>query len=114
MSKPTIKDSLTLPEHIWLQWHGDGDPKDTGEVEPSEVTWCRDQVFKQDVEYVRAQFLFDLLEQAEAEISALKPQLAREDCASDYEQGHRNGVFYTLVELRHGIKNYLNDPPKES
>jgi hypothetical protein len=41
------------PVEIFLQWHGDADPNEIGDVEPSEVTWCADQVFRHDVRYVR-------------------------------------------------------------
>ena len=41
-----------LPIVLWLQWHGT--PEDDGEVCESEVTWCREKIFDQDVEYVHA------------------------------------------------------------
>lgn len=40
------------PDRIWLQWHGDG-PADDGDVRHDDVTWCADQIFDSDVEYVR-------------------------------------------------------------
>ena len=39
-----------VPERIWLQWHGDGDP---GEVYVDEVTWAAERIFDCDIEYVR-------------------------------------------------------------
>ena len=43
------------PERIWLQWHGDADPEiESGPVSVADVTWEREQIFKHDVEYVRA------------------------------------------------------------
>jgi len=45
---------LVMPLDLWLQWHGDGDPEDDGEVRESEVTWSRDKIFDGDVEYVHA------------------------------------------------------------
>lgn len=45
---------LVVPLNLWLQWHGDGTPEDIGEVCESEVTWCREKIFDQDVEYVHA------------------------------------------------------------
>ena len=45
---------MSAPEKIFMQWHGDGDPKDGSPVAESEVTWCRDRVFPEDIEYVRA------------------------------------------------------------
>ena len=43
-----------MPLDLWLQWHGDGDPEDDGEVCESEVTWSREKIFDGDVEYVHA------------------------------------------------------------
>jgi hypothetical protein len=48
------------PHSLWLQWHGDGDPEQ-GEVCESEVTWSRDPIFAQDIEYVSKDALQDLL-----------------------------------------------------
>jgi len=45
---------LVVPLNLWLQWHGDGNPEDDGEVCESEVTWCREKIFDHDVEYVHA------------------------------------------------------------
>ena len=41
------------PEIIWMQWNGDGEP-DGSPVAEGEVTWCREQVFRHDVKYIRA------------------------------------------------------------
>jgi hypothetical protein len=46
------------PESIWLQWHGDAEPDDTGEVSTDDVTWSTDRMFAHDVRYVR----WDLVE----------------------------------------------------
>lgn len=42
------------PDKIYLQWHGDGEPNDVGEVDGNEVTWCKDKIFEHDIEYVQA------------------------------------------------------------
>ena len=42
------------PRVIWLQWHGDGEPWEGGEVDAGEVTWSASKVFEHDVRYVRA------------------------------------------------------------
>jgi len=58
------KETALPPETIYLQWFGDSDdvdepiPKD-GE---SQVTWCRDKIFAQDIEFVRADAMRELLE----------------------------------------------------
>jgi hypothetical protein len=44
-----------VPERIWLQWYGSGDPEvESGPVSMADVTWKREQIFKHDIEYVRA------------------------------------------------------------
>lgn len=37
---------------IYLQWYreGDGEPEDA-----SDVTWCKDKIFDDDIEYVKAE-----------------------------------------------------------
>lgn len=42
------------PDTIYLQWHGDGDPDEPGDVHEPEVTWSRARVYRHDVRYVRA------------------------------------------------------------
>ena len=43
----------TTPIRIYLQWNGDSEPEDS---EPcvEEVTWSQEQIFKHDIEYIRA------------------------------------------------------------
>lgn len=43
----------TTPIRIYLQWNGDAEPEDS---EPclEEVTWSQEQIFKHDIEYIRA------------------------------------------------------------
>lgn len=46
--------SSEAPKRIWLQWHGDADPElELGDVATGEVSWCENQVYNRDVEYVR-------------------------------------------------------------
>ena len=44
---------MSAPDKIWLQWYGDSSP-DQGEPTNShgDVTWCADNIFEHDVEYV--------------------------------------------------------------
>lgn len=51
---PVEQPRLVVPLSLWLQWHGDGNPDDEGEVAESEVTWCREKIYEHDVEYVHA------------------------------------------------------------
>ena len=53
-SPAVVHERLVMPLDLWLQWHGDGDPEDDGEVCESEVTWSREKIFDADVEYVHA------------------------------------------------------------
>lgn len=48
-----IGGEMKLPEKIYLQWYGDGEPDEPGEVSVHDVTWHKDKVFKHDIEYVR-------------------------------------------------------------
>jgi predicted esterase len=43
------------PERIWLQLYGDASPDD-GPVDyrNNEVTWCWENIFEHDIEYIRA------------------------------------------------------------
>lgn len=52
---------MSAPLRIWLQWYGDGDPKDPGEVAHSDVTWAADKINKSDVAYVKASVASGLL-----------------------------------------------------
>lgn len=57
--------SCSPPPRIWLQWHGDADPDEDGEVSDGDVTWSRDHVFKHDYEYIRADRLGILIDALE-------------------------------------------------
>ena len=41
------------PEKIYLQFYGDGEPDEEGNVDDEDVTWCINQIFTHDVEFVR-------------------------------------------------------------
>ncbi len=59
------------PPRIWLQWEGDQEPDNYAEHEG--VTWAATQIWKHDVEYVRA----SELSTAQARASAAETALAR-------------------------------------
>lgn len=40
------------PKKIYLQWHGSGDPDPSSDINPNDVSWCRDKIFKHDLVYV--------------------------------------------------------------
>ena len=44
---------MTPPERIWLQWHGDAEEWEDGEIDPGDASWAPHKVWERDVEYVR-------------------------------------------------------------
>ena len=50
---------MSAPDRIWLQWYGDSSP-DQGEPTNShgDVTWCEDNIFEHDVEYVMKKYVY--------------------------------------------------------
>ena len=47
---------MKTPETIYLQWYGDVDPElvdHEPDVDPSGASWCWEQIFPADIEYVR-------------------------------------------------------------
>ena len=61
-----MKDTIKAPERIYLQVCGDCtiNNRETCEqcqldnpIDPESVTWCKDRIFPNDVEYVRADVL---------------------------------------------------------
>lgn len=71
------------PDRIFLQWHGDADEDEIGEVSTADVTWAADEkVFDGDVEYVRINALTaeqDRLIQANRDLFAACDVLKREN-----------------------------------
>lgn len=49
------------PNVLWLQYHGDSAELDNAQVDDGDVTWCRDHIFPNDVEYVCAREVRNLL-----------------------------------------------------
>lgn len=42
-----------IPEKVWIQWYGDGDPTDPLDpMTDEDVTWCVDKINEHDVCYV--------------------------------------------------------------
>lgn len=91
------------PDKIYLQWHGDGEPDDVGEVSEVDVTWCKDRIYSQDIEYVQADRIAEL---AACEERAERAELfARHDHLSVVPIGDRESGF---TEFR-VLKVQLND-----
>lgn len=54
MKKAEIQRVSHAPERIWLQVGDDcTTAEDMEEVDWGEATWCRDQIFNTDIEYIR-------------------------------------------------------------
>lgn len=53
----------------------------------------------------RPPFMTNLLETIKEHIKNIKTGLSRDQCKDDYEHGHRNGMFFMLVEVR----RFLNE-----
>lgn len=81
---------IVVPLNLWLQWYGDGTPKDPGDVCESEVTWCRDQIFAHDVEYVRGDRVNILLQA----LHGLTMPCTR----ADYTVGDLDGVVCEIAQ----------------
>lgn len=41
------------PDTIYLQFYGDGDVDNAGEISHENVTWCEDRIYPTDVEYAK-------------------------------------------------------------
>lgn len=65
-------DSQGAPDVIWLQLHGDADPEIEGpaDYQSPGVTWCWEQIYNQDVQYIRA----DIVQAALAALILDQPQ----------------------------------------
>ena len=88
------------PEKIYLQWHGDGEPDDLGEVSEHDVTWCRNKIFNHDIEYVSASEIARLRE-------AIKTHAEKSYTASTIQHHQRlNAELYgytlTAIEAANG------------
>jgi len=49
-----MADIKAIPERIWVQWYGDGEPSE-GVYDDEPVTWCEDKINEHDVEYVKTE-----------------------------------------------------------
>lgn len=89
------------PERIFLQLHGYCEPEYPITIDES-VTWCWEQIFPQDIEYVRS------------DVAEKMVRKAREDCAriceaySKHNKMHRQhseAAADCADEIRETIKN---------
>ena len=73
------------PETIYLQWFGDYDPdmlseSDRDEIDPDGASWCWEQIFPHDIEYVRKDAATEAMRMLQAEYKEMAQQ------ASDLRQ----------------------------
>lgn len=85
---------LVVPRSIFLQWFGDSDDFDTlHEGGEGEVTWCRDQIFDGDVEYVSA--------------SEIRAALAGHECSELWGEGGLLAATMRCVEAVSEIEDLV-------
>ncbi|MEM4325930.1 MAG: hypothetical protein QXU40_01365 [Candidatus Pacearchaeota archaeon] len=51
---------INVPDKIYLQI-GEETPDDTDFNQISEVTWCKEKIFENDVEYIRADIYYNAI-----------------------------------------------------
>ena len=76
---------MKIPETIYLQWFGDYDPDMLGEserdaIDPDGASWCWEQIFPHDIEYVRKDAATEAMRMLQAEYKEMAQQ------ASDLRQ----------------------------
>ena len=69
------------PETIYLQWFGDYDPdmlseSDRDEIDPDGASWCWEQIFPHDIEYVRKDAATEAMRMLQAEYKEMAQQVA--------------------------------------
>lgn len=72
---------MKTPETIYLQWFGDYDPdmlseSDRDAVDPSGASWCWEQIFPHDIEYVRKDAATEAMRMLQAEYKEMAQQVA--------------------------------------
>jgi hypothetical protein len=111
----------TPPKTLWLQWHGDAEPDDTGDVAQDQVTWNYEKVFNDDIEYVHADVIRrELLGHSKSLLFGDAGLLAAtkrclhllehiENLVQEYEQTIDVGATVTVAKIRRAL-----NPPKLS
>ena len=72
---------MKTPETIYLQWFGDYDPDMLGEserdaIDPDGASWCWEQIFPHDIEYVRKDAATEAMRMLQAEYKEMAQQVA--------------------------------------
>ena len=73
---PTEAEMGASPENIYLQWYGERGPEDCSEPSCAhdDVTWCKDQIFDNDIKYVRFDVHSRELAAKDAEVKRLQSE----------------------------------------
>ena len=72
---------MKTPETIYLQWFGDYDPDMLSEserdaIEPDGASWCWEQIFPHDIEYMRKDAATEAVRILQAEYKEMAQQVA--------------------------------------
>ena len=72
---------MKTPETIYLQWFGDYDPdmqseSERDEIDPDGASWCWEQIFPHDIEYVRKDAATEAMRMLQAEYKEMAQQVA--------------------------------------
>ena len=71
---------MKAPETIYLQWYGDVDPElvdHEPDVDPSGASWCWEQIFPADIEYIRKESADAREAELVQQVIELQQELAR-------------------------------------
>lgn len=72
---------MKTPETIYLQWFGDYDPDMLSEserdaIDPYGASWCWEQIFPHDIEYMRKDAATEAMRMLQAEYKEMAQQVA--------------------------------------
>ena len=72
---------MKTPETIYLQWFGDYDPDMLSEserdaIDPDGASWCWEQIFPHDIEYMRKDAATEAMRMLQAEYNEMAQQVA--------------------------------------
>ena len=72
---------MKIPETIYLQWFGDYVPDMLSEserdaIDPDGASWCWEQIFPHDIEYVRKDAATEAMRMLQAEYKDMAQQVA--------------------------------------
>jgi hypothetical protein len=107
----------TPPKTLWLQWHGDAEPDDTGDVAQDQVTWNYEKVFNDDIEYVNAdEIRHELLGHSKSLLFGDTGLLAAtkrclhllehiENLVQEYEQNLHIGAYVAMARIMQALKS---------